>query len=181
MGQELEAKYKVADFAAVRDALAAAGAVYRGTAGESDVFFDTPDRKLYHGDRALRLRRIEAIEAPPGGLVGGWLLTSKGPPGENTRAKVRHEVQTRIEDGEAMAEILRGVGMVEFRGMVKRRSSYVLGDCLVELDEVSPLGCFVEIEAPDEQSLQEVRSRLGLPDQPITESYLKLVDLHGRG
>jgi adenylate cyclase class IV len=51
----------------------------------------------------------------------------------------------------------------------------------VELDELPHLGCFVEIEGPDEQSVLAVRDRLGLAGPGITKSYLAMLDAHCGG
>jgi len=176
MPQELEAKWKVVDFGPVRRALAAAGAEFRGAVRQSDVFFDRADGSLRAADRALRLRRLDVIDAPAGGQSDGWLLTAKGPRGHCDRAKVRQEIQTAVADGEAVRAILSGLGLSEQARLEKRRASYALDECLVELDEVPPLGCFVEIEAPDEARLEAMRSRLGLDGPAIVESYLKLME-----
>ena len=137
MAEELEAKFKVANFRAVRKSLRAAGAVYRGTAILTDVFFDTPDRRLYRGDSGLRLRQVRITRGAPGGLTSGWVLTYKGPRHPNRRAKVRTETQTILDDGETMGEVLRSVGLQVFLEIEKSRASYKLGRCLVELDTVT--------------------------------------------
>jgi len=174
MAQELEAKFKVGGFRAVRKALRDAGATYKGTAVHLDRFFDTPQRKLYRGGRGLRLRGIRVLRTGPGGLAGGDLVTYKGKAVPGRRAKVRREVQTRVDDGSAMAEIFRSAGLDVFMTLEKRRASYELGRCLVELDELPMLGCFVEIEGPSERAIEAARRRLGLEGRPITESYMHL-------
>ena len=175
MAQEMEAKFSVADFRAVRRALRAAGGVYLGTAEHVDEFFDTPERKLYRGDRGLRLRNVRVLRGAAGGVKSGWLLTYKGPRQANRSAKVREEIQTHVTDGVALAEILRQAGLKTHLEIKKRRSSYRLGRCLVELDELPGLGGFVEIEAPSERALQQTRRKLALTGEPITESYAHLV------
>ncbi len=175
MPRELEAKFKVENFRRVRKALRAEGGVYLGTAIECDTFFDTPRRDLKRCGRALRLREIRVLKGAPGGRKSGWLLTSKGKPQRNTRAKVRQELQTRIADGEVLAQILRAGGLRETIGIEKRRTTYRLGNCLVELDELPRLGRFVEIEAPSQRALDAARRKLALPDQPITATYTDML------
>ncbi len=174
MARELEAKFKVENFRALRKALRAAGGVYCGTALQLDTFFDTPNRDLHSSDRGLRLRRIRILRAAGGGGQSGWLLTYKGPREPNRRAKVRQEIQTAIADGEAMARILCAAGLQPVLEIEKRRASYKLGRCLVELDELPMLGCFAEIEAPSERALETARRKLGLDSEPITDSYAHL-------
>jgi len=174
MAQELEAKFKVEDFRAVRKALRAAAATYKGTALQLDRFFDTPQRKLYRSGRGLRLRQVRILRTGPGGLVGGSLITYKGRPRPARRAKVRREVQTRVDDGPAMDEIFRSAGLEVFMTLEKRRASYELGRCVVELDELPMLGCFVEVEGPSERAIEAARRKLGLEGRAITESYMHL-------
>jgi len=175
MAIETEAKFEVTDFRGVRNALRRAGATYRGTAVEEDVFFDTPERRLYHKGCGLRLRRVKMLRSVPGGRRSGWLLTSKGQVERSNRVKKRQETQTWVADGQAVKGILALAGMFEFVGLTKRRASYKLGRCLIELDEVPSLGFFVEIEGPTQKAIEAARKKLQLPDEPITESYLSMV------
>jgi adenylate cyclase class IV len=57
----------------------------------------------------------------------------------------------------------------------KRRASYRVADVLVELDELPRIGRFVEIEADSDRQVTDWADRLGLGDQPITESYFALL------
>ncbi|MDP7289585.1 MAG: hypothetical protein QGH94_16510, partial [Phycisphaerae bacterium] len=57
----------------------------------------------------------------------------------------------------------------------KKRASYRLGSCLVELDELPIIGRFVEIEAPSPKKIEAVRDQLGISAQPSTEHYIKLL------
>lgn len=180
MGQELEAKFRVEGFARVRRALRAAGAVYRGTAILTDEFFDTPDRELYREDRGLRLRRVRILRGGKGGLKSGWVLTYKGPRKTSRTAKVRREIETRVDDGGALGEVLRASGMEVFLRIEKRRTSYKLARCLIELDELPELGRFVEIEAPSEAALDAARRKLGLCAEPITDTYPHMIAAHRR-
>lgn len=175
MAKEIEAKFRVADFRAVRRRLRAVGAVYRGTAIESDAFFDTPQLSINRAGRGLRLRRVRMVRSVAGGRKSGWLLTVKGPKQRNSRVKVRQEIQTAVADGQAAAEILAAAGLVQMTVLEKRRTSYKLGLCCIELDEVPRLGRFVEIEGPNQRAVEAARKKLDLPDEPITDSYLKLI------
>ncbi len=52
-----------------------------------------------------------------------------------------------------------------------------MDECLVELDELPQLGCFVEIEGPDEEAVMSVRDVLHLDDRPlVNKSYSAMVD-----
>ncbi len=174
MPQETEGKFKIPDFRTVRRRLRTAGATYVGTVRQRDVFFDTPDRALYRSDQGLRLRESRLLKAGSGGLRTEALLTYKGPREAGSRMKSRREIQTEIADARSLAEILQAAGMKPFMTIEKRRASYTLGRCLVELDELPILGCFVEIEGAGERAINAVRRQLALDDAPITKTYLNL-------
>ena len=57
MPDEIEAKMKVDDLAAVRAHLESIGAKRAGRALEMNVFFDTRDQSLLTNDTGLRIRR----------------------------------------------------------------------------------------------------------------------------
>ncbi len=178
MATELEAKFKVDGFVAVEAALIAAGADFLSGVLQRDVFFDTPDRQLKKSGRGLRLRELTVLESGSRPEPQRFLLTYKGPRQDRNGLKIREEIQTPLEDGAAMTEILLGAGWRVFMRIEKRRRSFRLGQAEIELDELPMLGGFVEIEAPSETLLHEVRRKIGLPDEPISESYLHLLSDH---
>ena len=58
----------------------------------------------------------------------------------------------------------------------KKRRLWRLSDCEVALDELPLLGCFVEIEGPDERTIADVQKTLGLSLLPhIQKSYAALM------
>jgi len=57
----------------------------------------------------------------------------------------------------------------------KRRSSYRLGRCLVELDELPLGGFFVEIEGPGKTAIDAAARKLRLPGQPTRAHYIELI------
>ena len=175
MATELEAKFAVESFTSVRKMLKTSGAVYLGKCEEYDEFFDTPDRAFYSSRSALRLRRIKILRGVAGGKQGGWLLTMKGSKKPRKRVKIRQETQTVVADGEAVRSIFEALGLQIYATLAKKRASYRLGKCLVELDDLSGLGKFVEIEGPSERQVELVRRKLQLPDEPNIRSYLAMV------
>ena len=177
MAQEIELKVAVAGHSGVLDALRAAGAEAAGAFVETDRFFDTPDAAMRRGDSALRIRSFEPLEGagpPPRPQV-----TFKGPRVPHPDGlKVRPEYQSHVDDAEALVEIFQACGLRAMLTIQKRRRSYRLGGCMVELDELPAIGCFVEIEGPDAEAVGAVRQRLGLAGEPITRSYVALIDAH---
>jgi len=175
MGHETEVKYKVHGFEAVRRALRARGGEYQATVVQTDTYFDMPDRSLLKADQGLRLRRTRYVRHAGGRRDDRPELTYKGPVRRTDRAKVRTEVQTRLDCPEAIEQILRRCGLEAVLVVQKRRASYRLGRCRVELDELPLLGRFVEIEGPDESSVHALATRLKLPGSPITDHYINLL------
>ncbi|NLX22032.1 MAG: class IV adenylate cyclase [Phycisphaerae bacterium] len=177
MSREIEAKLKVEDHETVRQRLIVAGATCQGRVVETNRLFDTPDGRLRRGERGLRVRscRRESGQAPEP------TLTYKGPP-DTSPYKSREEIQISLDDAAAAASLLAALGFVEFICFEKRRETWLLDDCHVELDEVPHLGCYVEIEGPDEAAIGRVRQRLGLDRCPhVRPSYVALLVDYCRG
>ncbi len=151
------------------------GGKYLGTVIQTDSYFDTPQRSLLNAEHGLRIRRTKFIRSSDEHNDRRPLLTFKGPSLPGRRIKVRREVQTRLDDADAIVEIFKAVGLREVLVVQKRRASYRLGRCLVELDELPLIGCYVEIEAPDEKSIDRAAKKLALASEPITAHYVDLV------
>jgi len=175
MANETEVKYKVASFAAVRKHLRAMGARYLATVVQTDTYIDTRDGSLRKRDSCLRLRQVRCLRCAGGRWDGRPELTFKGPTRRTARAKVRKEVQTRLDCPEAILEILTSCGLGPRLIVQKRRASYRLGPCLIELDELPIIGRFVEVEGPGERAVHAAATRLHLPGEPITDHYVNLL------
>jgi adenylate cyclase class 2 len=173
MPVEIEAKMAVESFDAVRSKLRALGARHAGEHFEVNAFFDTADRALLAREEGLRLR----LERDTARGAERHVITWKGPrrPGA---LKSREEVELGVCDGDA-ARLLERLGYQRTLSFEKRRDSWELDGCKVELDEVPYLGRFVEVEGPDEKKVMSVRDRLGLSDRPIIKtSYIALLISH---
>ena len=151
MAVEIEAKIKVSDHDGLRERLEKLGAVCQGEQLETNIYFDMADSQLRKGDRALRLR-----------CVGGeYTLAYKGP-AQPSKFKQREEIQTGVADGPALVKLLGEVGFEQSLVFEKRRESWVLDECCVELDVLPLLGTFVEVEGPSEAAIGKVVEKLGL-------------------
>ncbi len=157
MAVEIEAKLPVPSLDPVRRALADQSATPLGRVLEKNHIFDSADGRLRAAGSALRLR----VATPAEGGAPTTVLTFKGPV-EPGRLKRRQEVEVAVSDAGLALELLAAVGFVESLVYTKRRESYRLGDCRIELDEVPDLGCFVEIEGPDESAISRVQDLIGL-------------------
>lgn len=174
MATEIEAKMKVDDFGPVRQALSARGAKRAGTVLETNTFFDTPDRSLLSLDKGLRLRRSKDISTS----VERFVITVKGP-AQKGALKSRDEAEVNVEEGDGAAAVLQALGYAPELAFEKRRESWKLDGCKIELDELPILGRFVEIEGPDEATVMRVRDQLGLSDlPPIKTGYISMLTRH---
>jgi predicted adenylyl cyclase CyaB len=174
MAVEIEAKMTVDSFDAVRARLRGAGAAGPVEHFEINTFFDTEDRSLLAADEGLRLRRDRDVAAASEKHV----ITYKGPR-QLGPLKSREEVEVEVSDPAAAVLLFERLGYLRTLSFEKRRESWKLDNCKVELDEVPHLGRFVEVEGPDEQSVMRVREKLGLSSRPIVRSsYIALLMSH---
>ena len=175
MSDEIEAKFKVAGHSAVRRALRRVGARYLATVIQTDRYFDTPQRMLMKRGCALRIRGVRSLRSGARAVDTRPRLTAKSPGPPSTCAKVRREIQARLDDAGGVVDVLEAMGLQPCFTVQKRRASYRLAPCLVELDELPLIGCFVEIEAPRAGEIARMCRRLGIEGPPIVESYMSLL------
>jgi predicted adenylyl cyclase CyaB len=136
---------------------------------EADVFFDHPRLRLAENDQRLRLRFH--------GEDGSRELTFKGPRRFDRGDKLRLEVSAALAGGQ-IEEILGHLGFTRLQQFVKLRETYRLGNAIVRLDELDPIGWFCELEAvADDVSLDSVAAGLRLDPATLEpRSYPELID-----
>ena len=176
MPLEIEAKIKVDSHDAVRAKLVALGAQCVGRVLETNHIFDDADRTLLASGSGLRIRTCCVLDgdAPPA------TITYKGPrqPGP---LKNREEIQISLDDAQAGRALLVKLGFVEALRFEKRRETWRLDDCHIELDELPYLGCYVEIEGPEEQAIRRTQQAVDLAErETICETYIALLVEHCR-
>ena len=170
MGTEIEAKVKVADLAALRGKLQSLLAIRSGSELEINSFFDAPDHRLRNQDRGLRIR-VATDESGKSQCI----VTMKGPL-QKGRFKSREEIEYSASDPDAARAIFENLGFGLTLSFEKRRETWSLGDCSVELDELPYLGTFVEIEGKTEERVAAVKESLGLGGEPsISSGYIALL------
>jgi len=132
---------------------------------EINLRFDTPDSALMETGRLLRLRqdtRARITYKGAGSVVGG--------------ARLRQELEVTVSDFDTARALFEALGYRVYMMYEKYRTTYVLGDLEVVLDEM-PYGDFAEIEGPDGESIQTSAQQLGLTwDARILESYTVLFE-----
>ena|SRR5437773_728251 len=185
--KEIEIKLEVRDPRALKRRLAELG--FRRVKArhfESNRLLDFPNFALRKAQRVLRLRFVD----------GKCLLTFKGAPARSRHYKVRTELETEVEDGRGLKEILEGAGLREVFRYDKYRTEYAPGAGRQDIvrpkrtvrrrgstrraerrelvyDE-TPIGNYLELEGP-KRWIDEVAGRLGYerPDYIIL-SYAAL-------
>ena len=73
-----------------------------------------------------------------------------------------------------ITSILAAMGFEKSLIVRKRRSSYRLGRCRVELDEVPLLGKFIEVEGPSTAAVERAM-HLGLTGERVTAGYVTML------
>jgi len=169
--RETEIKLLVRDRKQVRKRLSQlAFKVFKARHFESNYLFDFPDLRLCKSGCLLRLR-----------FAGGEsLLTFKGPPLRTRRYGTRREIETRVEDGALLREVLKNLGLKLVFVYEKYRATYAKGNRadfhgvpLVACDE-TPIGNYLELEGP-EKWIDKIAAQLGYsPQDYITSTYLAL-------
>jgi adenylate cyclase class 2 len=166
---EIEAKLKVDSLLEVEQKLIKLGAEFLAEQSQTDYFFDDATAALTTTDRCLRLRRQSA------GGSERFFLTYKGTK-EKSNFKKRQEIEIEIKEAQATQKLLSALGYEKVLVVEKNRRLWQLGGCSVALDRLPLLGDFVEIEGPDDETINDVQQSLGLKDLPhITKSYAQLI------
>ena len=164
VNHEIEVKFQVADLSGLTDRLKAqAFHLVTSRTHEMNALYDLPDSALRSRGALLRLRQYGSK----------WTVTYKDKPAIQGRYKSRREIETMVENGPALAQILEALGYQPCFAYEKFRTEWTDGTGHVVLDE-TPIGNFGEIEGTPEW-IDAVADRLGIShDQYITLSYSEL-------
>lgn len=169
MCSEIEAKLTVDSLKPIELRLADLRADFVEQQLQTDSYFDEASDTLTKTDRCLRLRRVLVDRTEK------HVLTYKGAK-EKDDFKKRQQIELEIKDAHSFEKLLLAIGYEKKLVFEKRRRLWRLSTCLIALDELPLLGCFVEIEGPDDKAIATVQTDLGLADSPhIVESYAALI------
>ena len=142
--REVELKAVVADEGEARRRLDVAGArlIFEGRL--EDRRYDTGDRTLGDQDHVLRVR---VYRTPQGARAS---LDWKGPTRYEDGYKVREELSTHADDGDALVAILERLGYVVTREIERTIAQYEIGGATVRFERYPRMDVLVEVEgAPD--------------------------------
>jgi adenylate cyclase class 2 len=168
---ETEIKLSVRDAQAVRGRLAELGfRPVRPRHFESNYLYDFPDQRLRKSRCLLRLRFANEK----------GLLTYKGAPLQSRDYKIRREIETHVEDGHRLTEILLLLGLQEvfsyekFRTMYAPRGKRDAAEAPHVVFDETPIGDYLELEGP-QRWIDEVARQLGYSRREyIRDSYAAL-------
>jgi adenylate cyclase class 2 len=167
---ETEIKFRVDDVANLIHRLVAAGFhLQTPRTFESNVLYDTPDRKMRARTEILRIRNY----------AGRWVVTHKRIPDSGPaedRHKHRIETETEVADGAAIEQIFLSLGLVAAFRYEKWRAEWTdgVGHCVI--DE-TPIGNYAELEGPAEWIDRAAAHLEVRQTEYITLSYGRLFDL----
>jgi adenylate cyclase class 2 len=130
--------------------LAAGGKLKEPKVHEVNLRFDTPEGHLLRNGKLLRLRQDRRVR-----------LTYKGPGSVDSGARQRQELEVTVSDFDKTQAILEALGYRVSMMYEKYRTTYLLDDQEVVLDEM-PYGHFAEIEGQDGKAIQKAAEKLGL-------------------
>lgn len=163
MAQETEIKFQVEDLRALARRLRKAG-FRRETARthEMNTLYDLPGDVLRNRKELLRVRQYGS----------DWKLTHKSG-SKRERHSSREELETGVEDGKTMHQILAALGYKPSFRYEKFRAEWSDGKGEVVVDE-TPIGNFCEIEGKP-RWIDSTAKKLGIEHQQyITKNYATL-------
>ncbi|MFQ5690852.1 MAG: CYTH domain-containing protein [Gemmatimonadota bacterium] len=146
-------------------------------AGEMrDRRYDTSGADLEARDEVLRLRRYVDTKGRVS-FVLGW----KGPASMAAGFKLREELETRVEHGDRVGEILARLGYPEITIAIDRRIEiYEKDEVTVRIEEYPRMDVLIEIEGEPARVNERV-PELGIPrEQWSSASLAAFVDAYER-
>jgi adenylate cyclase, class 2 len=130
---------------------------------EDNYLLDFPDWKLKNSQCLLRVRFAR----------GCGFLTFKGPPRPESIFKIRDELETKLEDGTTMLQVLERIGMTVCFRYQKYRREFALDQVHVAVDE-TPIGNYVEFEGT-EDAIRALAGKMGIGESRFLRlSYYSL-------
>ncbi|HEV2968707.1 MAG TPA: class IV adenylate cyclase [Pirellulales bacterium] len=176
---EVEQKFPISDLAEIERHLTELGATIEAPVEQADLYYAHPVRDFAQTDEALRIRRVGEQN----------FITYKGSkidPTTKTRREIELPLASGAEGAATWAELLEALGFRPVIEVRKRRRSATFNwqgqRVEAALDEVEPLGSFVELEIDaDEAEVQHAKACLASLAEELKlgkgerRSYLELL------
>lgn len=154
--REIEAKILEIDKKKLEARLSRLGAKKTGERTVESQFFDFPKNSLRKKGTVLRLR-----------LDGETAMLAVKKKRGKARLKELDEFEVEVSDFKEARKMLLLIGLKEKSVMIKRRTSFKLGQAGIEIDKMPGIPHFAEIEAPSEKQVVAVAKKLGFSEKQL--------------
>jgi adenylate cyclase class 2 len=158
MPKEIEMKVQLKNPNKLRKRLKEMRAEYLGKERQINITFDSPYFRNVERGKFLRLRKTEK----------NTILTYKGKGKPKANAKIREEIEVKVDNFDNILKILTLIGFVEKFKFEKNREIYHFKDSEIVIDEFPKLGWFCEIEAKNENDIIKVAEKIGIKPKELT-------------
>ena len=179
---EVEVKAHIKSFNDIKLKLNEIKAIKSDKEYQIDTYFNNINfRDFEKTDEALRIRKTTINDSE-----SKIILTYKSAKIDNI-SKTRKEIEVNIEDFDNMSLILENLGFKAVANVEKHRTTYLIKDYIISLDQVHNVGSFVEIEKTIqegenyESELDEIFNlfkQLGIDDNFVRKSYLEMMGIY---
>ncbi|MEJ2567417.1 MAG: class IV adenylate cyclase [candidate division WOR-3 bacterium] len=129
-----------------------------------NTYFDFPDKRLEKEGKILRLRK-----------KGDKVILTYKKMINREKAKIMDEHELEVQDFELLKSILKEVSLFPIYEFKKHRTTYELNKINFEIDEYSDIPAFLEIEAPDLETINEMVAKLGFSREEANSYSIKEV------
>ncbi len=147
---EIEIKASIANREEIKRKLEQKGAQFKTKKYQHDILLDPPTADFSKTDQVLRIRNTN----------GNWKLDYKSPRMDN-ETRARKEFSLTIEDGKQLKEIFAFMNFKIVGEIEKTRETYTLQHITIDLDSVTHLGDFIELEIlGEEQNLEKHKKEI---------------------
>lgn len=170
MDQEIEVKFLIADFAALKRKISSLELpCLMERVHELNLRYDQADGRLLAQRQVLRLRKDHNA-----------ILTFKGPGVMTDDVLLRKEIEFEVSDYEAAQRLLGALGYQVIMIYEKYRANYLIGQVTLSVDE-TPFGLFIELEGNSPAEVHQAAERLALDwDRRINQSYSALLRVYNQ-
>jgi adenylate cyclase class 2 len=154
--EEFELKFLEVDVAALEKKLLSIGAEKVGEYDYAIVVFDYPDLRLDKDESWLKLRTGGKKTTLSFKKRMGVKSNDGSIPDEGMQ-----EVEIIVDDYKKTQELLKSIGMVVKREMVKKRIRYQKGKAVFDIDFWPEIPAYIEIESDSVEGAKEAACELG--------------------
>ncbi len=164
MHLEIERKYRVSDFCALRKGLKALGAKPISNVFEENIVYDTHDRRLRSENILLRIRND-----------GKARITLKLPSAmSSANFKILEELETEVADYKIIKKIFEHLGFIETLRYEKIRETWLITEDTEACLDHLVFGDYVEFEG-NADVIESTANALGLAEcDALIENYHQL-------